>query len=290
MDQIDENNLDSIWQRWQRTWLPLRRHASEFRWVALISIILVTIILYLTSKGMGANFGEYGSKEKQWWALCAVIVGVGGGIVRLYWERANLRVGTADALASDILSIGRVFLAGDIIGDFARLSWNADSAGSAPKPRGFADIARSENYFTVFEANLSEIRGLPVGPVSEVTAFYTMLKGSRDATGALAGWPHQGRSTQPKRDVANIIYMCLLCAEHGRRAVAELMEDNFRRALFRILELRACEVLSGGLLDNHDLRYRLVLARVEKLRGLIDEATKLGALSGLSEQMVSPRH
>jgi len=56
------------------------------------------------------------------------------GFVLAEWNKANARVGIADALTSDILSIGRVFAAGDIIGDFSRLGLRAC-------PRSFRGIS-----------------------------------------------------------------------------------------------------------------------------------------------------
>ena len=96
-----------------------------------------------------------------------------------------------------------------------------------------------------------------------------------------------GRSEQPKRDVANIIYMCLLCGEHGRRAVAALMESTFHRdyacALFRLLELRACEALLG-LLETDDLRRKLVEERTTRLKPLTEAARQAGALRDLGSE------
>ena len=81
---------------------------------------------------------------------------------------------------------------------------------------GFADSARKESYFSIFEKNSTELGSLGSATVNNVTAFYTFLKASRDATGALQLWEKPYYDVpQKKEDLVAIIHLCFLVTVHG---------------------------------------------------------------------------
>jgi hypothetical protein len=159
-------------------------------------------------------------------------------LIRRLYDTAVKRLATIDLFTSEIISILRIFAAANIIGDFICLHDKLraqNTAGATPNnsasASGFADSARSENYFAIFEANSSDLGSLVPSAVNDITAFYTFLKASRDATGALKLWKEEYYDTSMKQDdVISIIYLCFLMAVHGRRALEALCSspDNVK--------------------------------------------------------------
>ncbi len=112
-------------------------------------------------------------------------------LLRRTYDAALKRLATIDLFTSEILSIMRVFASANIIGDFIRLydrtgaPVGSTSDAGAGTGVGFADSARKEDYFTIFNNSASDLASLDSAVANDITAFYTFLKASRDATGAI---------------------------------------------------------------------------------------------------------
>jgi hypothetical protein len=77
--------------------------------------------------------------------VAAALIGASGAALRYLYDLGNQRIGMADALASDILSIGRVFLSARIVDGFA------DAAAGGFALSGLANKSGRENYFEVYD-------------------------------------------------------------------------------------------------------------------------------------------
>lgn len=186
-------------------------------------------------------------------------------LIRRLYDTAVKRLATIDLFTSEILSILRIFAAANIIGDFiclndklgvqyaenAKINTSAPIAPKGTLAAGFANSARSENYFAIFEANSSDLGSLIPSAVNDITAFYTFLKASRDGTGAIKLWKEEYYDTSMKQeDVISIIFLCFLMTVHGQRALKALcgspgnltiIDDIFAGVLlqcYRFLDLK----------------------------------------------------
>jgi hypothetical protein len=170
-------------------------------------------------------------------------------LLRRTYDSAIKRLATIDLFTSEILSIMRVFASANIIGDFIRLYDKIDApkkaAPSTPAPgpekptketvkgpSGFADAARSEDYFTIFNNNVSDLASLDPAVVNDITAFYTFLKASRDATGAIKLWNAPDyEMSEKKDDIVAIIFLCFLMSVHGQLALDRLITSEVNRKI-----------------------------------------------------------
>jgi len=207
-------------------------------------------------------------------------------------ETSQKRLGTIDLFVSEILSIGRVFLTTRIVPSFAGLYLD-------PKvmPTGFADTSRSENYTLVFKKNSGDLGGLSSEAINNITAFYSFLKASRDATLSIRLWTNVDYTLEMKRDdILTIIYNCFLMAIHGRLALDELIGERratsktehternarlfYAREVFHTIELQCFLSLSSALKlddprrvtlnDRNDVYFPLLKTyNLEKIAALI---------------------
>jgi hypothetical protein len=143
-----------------------------------------------------------------------------------------------------------VFAAGNIVGQFVRLY---DKIGQDPPTQGegLADAARGENYLSIFEASASDSGLLEPALVKDITAFYTFLKASRDATGALKLWEKPYEAEMKQQDVITIVYLCFLLSVHGHLALKNLIWSSHN---FTIAE----DVLAGVLLQCFTFLHRVL--------------------------------
>jgi hypothetical protein len=262
--------VEDTWERttWHRI---LSRHNFDLAFVAVVylaaigSAIAVVVRFGLlnspntTGQGLQILFG-------------AAVFGTFIELLRRTYDTAVKRLSTIDLFTSEILSIMRVFAAGNIVGEFVRLYDKVDSgdpdtgrsapSGSQPSEKslqsGFADSARKENYFSIFDKNSSDLGSLDPAVVNDITAFYTFLKASRDATGAIQLWkePHYDRSMM-KEDVVTIIYLCFLITVHGKLALERLIVSLVNREIvddiFAGVQLQ-CFAFLDGILPPGDFR------------------------------------
>ncbi|MGY3487943.1 hypothetical protein ACVW1C_005826 [Bradyrhizobium sp. USDA 4011] len=81
-------------------------------------------------------------------------------------------------------------------------------------------LPEMSDYFTIFKANASDLASLDPAVVNDITAFYTFLKASRDATGAMQLWTSpQHQVVDKQKDIIAIIFSCFLMSVHGQRGL-----------------------------------------------------------------------
>jgi hypothetical protein len=239
--------------------------------VDLAMLLLVTLAGAVVAVAVVLKFESFSSATSSAVALQiifgATIFGTTLELLRRTYETAVKRLATIDLFSIEILSIMRVFAAANIIGDFVYLydkvvqrkpsrPLDATDPRSNPAPVGWADSGT-----------------LDPSVINDVTAFYTFLRASRDATGALKLWKDPSYEVESmKADVIAIIYLCFLMAVHGSRALDELItsKHNVRIAsdIVAGVQLQCFAFLDHVLLQDDFRRGRLEQRREEcrKLR------------------------
>jgi hypothetical protein len=200
-----------------------------------------------------------------------VLIGGAGAGLRYLYDIGNQRIGMADAIASDILSIGRVFLSAKIVDGFVALV-------KGPEPfaiSGFAGKARTENYFDVYEKYIDKIGSLDSECVRAITAFYKFLRASRDATMSLELWDRESyKDENKKEDVIHIVYQCLLLGANGEIVLHRLRDDKGKLAAagnLVLVQIQSLEFLDE-IVDKDDYRRFWIDKRVEDLKRATDLA------------------
>jgi hypothetical protein len=270
--------LEQAWQR--TTWR--RVFSRQNLDLAVVAILYVTAILLAI--GVVLISGLFTSPNGLAPALQIIfgtaVFGTFVELLRRTYDAAIKRLSTIDLFTSEVLSIVRVFASGNIIGHFVRLYDKIDAgqteafrdhSSSAPaqlssSPSGFADTARKENYFSIFDKNSSDLGGLDPAAVNDITAFYTFLKASRDATGSMDRWKDPNHDTSMKKeDLITIIYLCFLMTIHGSLALDRLVSSEANRSIVGNIvsgvQLQ-CFVFLDCAVPRNDFRF----ARIEERR------------------------
>lgn len=232
----------------------------------LITVVLFSLLLISAALAAYRNLGDNPATATQL-ILGSAILGGFVTIANRALDAAQKRLAIADLFVGEISSIGRAFIAANIVGRFISLY-----AGISASPGTFkfalADASRKENYFSVFEKNCGDLGVLSSHIVEDVAAFYTFLKASRDATGALSKWNEDYYSDETKkRDLIGVIYCCWLMAIHGRKAITKIVENEHKadhmEARFLTIELQ-CFLFLDLVVPREDPRYSLLGTRREK--------------------------
>lgn len=279
-----------------------RLFSAQFADIWIIVVACVVLVIILVSITFSIWPKPWESESGRFFLGAAGVIA--SGTVAWSYDLANKRAGTIDMITSDIISIARLFVALQVLDDFmadarcckkAKLSAGttpgdpASDASADPRPghgtpnprgRGFADSARSSDYFAVFHAVILDLRALDAGPVNDVTAFYTFFKGGRDATESAERWKNLDYPPQSKiNDIVAIIYAMNLSLIHGRRAIRILVQDpTLRKAvdkIFKDLIVKGLLFLEEFLTDKGDARREYNVARIEALCAEDDELKKI---------------
>jgi hypothetical protein len=211
----------------------------------------------------------------------AAVFGTFIELLRRTYDAALKRLATIDLFTSEILSIMRVFASANIIGDFVRLydrtgmpispASDPVAASGAAAGVGFADSARKEDYFTIFNNSASDLASLDPAVANDITAFYTFLKASRDATGAIQLWKSPQYELSDKRDdIVAIVFLCFLMSVHGQLALEKLITSETNRWI-------ANDIFAGVMLQcfrfliyvvpEEDFRWRRIEQRRKRCEG-----------------------
>jgi hypothetical protein len=86
--------------------------------------------------------------------------------------------------------------------------WALVHAHAELGPAGFADVPREENYFALFHGVIGNVANLHPRVVEAIVRYYTYLKMSRDAAGALKSWDKG--VTQPELRQLHVTYVVQL--------------------------------------------------------------------------------
>ena len=216
---------------------------------------------------------KQGSTEPSPLKLLALFIGppVWIALFQILYTTGSKRRGAATMIIAEVTSIIRVYAAANIIGAFVQKYSHASQAINT-EIGGFVDVARKEDYLTIFDRNIEHLGAFPNPLIFHVTSFYTFLKAARDATGALSLWsaPHYPVA-QKKADIVDIVYLCFMQMDHGYLALCDLMEKRDREALALIGNVTIGVSLQSYLFLLHvvtveDFRYTALVSRLRTYR------------------------
>lgn len=216
---------------------------------------------------------EQGSAESSPLKLLALFIGppVWIALFQLLYTTGSKRRGAATMIIAEMTSIIRVYAAANIIGAFVQKYAHASQAINA-EIGGFVDVAREEDYLTIFDRNIEHLGAFPNPLIFHVTSFFTFLKAARDATGALSLWSAPPYPVaQKKADIVDIVYLCFMQMDHGYLALRDLMEKRDREALALIGNVTIGVSLQSYLFLLHvinveDFRYTALISRLGTYR------------------------
>ena len=228
------------------------RHVHDLKLIAgvafWIAIILAAVLLAyelglmfseaptdgLHPSNVFETLGKFG-------AAVGAITGVAGGVIAWVYRTASVRLGVVDLFACEITTLCRVGTIVDWIAQriaafereygvpAAELSdsglGNPATAPPEPPTQLSYRFTSSEEYFPVFAGNSRDLQVLEADVVTNVTAFYTYMKVSRDYLRRLGELPAGPDTREEMHQLwCNIIYMQFLAYEAARQAVDELIE------------------------------------------------------------------
>ena len=221
--------LEEAWKPTTWKWIL---SADNIDLLIIAGIYVVALALALAAIDIGARSKALGATAAFQLIFSAAVFGTFVELLRRLQDTAAKRLAIIGLFTSEMLSVLRIFAAANIMGHFVRLydrigdvqlAAAPDDKNSA-LPSGFADTARSENYFSTFDNNSADLGLLKPSVVNDITAFYTFFRASRDATGALKLWKEDYYTPAMKRDdIVAIIYLCFLMSVHGRRALGHIV-------------------------------------------------------------------
>jgi hypothetical protein len=152
------------------------------------------------------------------------VLAVFGAISAWCYQTGSSRLGMVDLFACEITTLCRICtingLADTCIAAFLAGTMS-DKDTTINMREQFGDFESSEKYTPFFDANSKELHSLSVKVLTNVTAFYTYWKATRDAFRKLAkmqtddGW---------HRAMCDVMYMQFLALESARKAVRDLVE------------------------------------------------------------------
>jgi hypothetical protein len=261
------------------------RHVEDLRWIAgictyaglLVALMLAAVLAYDLYKN--ATSWEFDNVVVPFGI--AVFVGLSGVIAWCY-KTGSTRLGMVDLFACEITTLCRIC----VINNLTNSCINAFKlhVGESPETKEhtikgaharFRLFDSREAYTPIFDSNAKELQSLDVKVVTNVTAFYTYWKSTRDAFRRLADTDRDKKKfvAQPKsspwpRTMRDVIYMHFLACESGRKAIRDLIEFQPNNAE-NTLTILLCELPSWKFLvdnfdanDANDVRYkRLALRR-----------------------------
>lgn len=294
MSEFDDQRLKAIFHRRQTVdasrpiedaWEPKtwRRILSGYNFdlgiAALVYALAIGIAIWvILTSGIGKKPGGLGAELQI--IFGTAVFGTFIELLRRTYDAALKRLATIDLFTSEILSIMRVFASANIIGDFIRLYARTNAPVKSASDHvaafgtggvGFADTARKEDYFTIFNNSASDLATLDSAVANDITAFYTFLKASRDATGAIQLWKSPEYEEADKRDdIVAIVYLCFLMSVHGQLGLEKLItsENNLRIAndIFAGVMLQCFHFLIY-VLPKDDYRWRRIEQRRKRCEG-----------------------
>jgi len=135
----------------------------------------------------------------------------------------NILIGEMNSIVRALILSNTV---GNIIGTYILLEEKVLPSGVRR-----SESEKKESYFSNFEASTPYLGGLSPKAVENVTAFYTFLKTSRDATGSMELWCESWYNDVAKiNDLIRITYSLFLMAVNGRKAAETIIDAGERRS------------------------------------------------------------
>jgi hypothetical protein len=204
-------------------------HVEDLRWIVNIAAAAVTVaIIVIFVIAVVELFA--GSQPHDVLVLAGTVLGavfaVFGGIIAWCYQTGSGRLGIVDLFACEITTLCRICTISGLA-DTCIAAFMAETMSDRDKlikmREQFSHFESSETYTPVFDANAKELHSLSVKVVTNITAFYTYWKATRDAFRKLA-------KIQPTDDEAwhramrDVMYMQFLACESARKAVRDLIE------------------------------------------------------------------
>ena len=228
------------------------RHVGDLHWIVNVTVGAAALGIIV----LGVIFAAEGVWDPKfsWVPATALLAGCGavlaavGGITAWCYQTGATRLGTIDLFACEITTLCRICtingLADTCISAFA-----ADTMSDKDKlikmKEQFGDS--SETYTPFFDANAKELHSLSVKVLTNISAFYTYWKATRDAFRTLAkvqtndGW---------HRTMSDVMFLQFLAFESARKAARDLIEFEPNNAENTIMILISELPLYRFLLDH----------------------------------------
>jgi hypothetical protein len=244
-------------------------HVGDLHWIVNVTVwdavfAIIVLAAILATEGVWANFSWVPATALL--AGCGAVLAAVGGITAWCYQTGASRLGTIDLFACEITTLCRICtingLADTCISAFAADTMS-DKNKLVKMKEQFGDFESSETYTPFFDANAKELHSLSVKVLTNISAFYTYWKATRDAFRKLEkiqtndGW---------HRTMCYVMFMQFLAFESARKAVRDLIEFEPNNAENTITILISELPLYRFLLDhfqNHFQKGDLRRARLE---------------------------
>lgn len=195
------------------TWRLALRRAGVRMDVALglaIAIVLTCVVwwelnLLLTrTSGTQSDARSFVSAIVAAWA--AIVLACLGGAIKITATRQSL----VTLFTSEIRAIQYGLTRMQMFGFWAWVHAHVEEG-----PAGFADVPREKNYFALFHGVIGNVANLHPRVVEAVVRYYTYLKMSRDAAGALKSWDKITKAEVRKLHVMYVVQLLSLSCLWG---------------------------------------------------------------------------
>jgi hypothetical protein len=266
------------------------RHTADLAFLiaSSISIVLVssaTALLYnlareyvLKNEGQTLSFlNALFSAIDDSGIFIGAVGGIGCGVIAWAYQAGNLRLGVVDLFAGEIVTLCRVCAITDVVVRYTNLY-------DRPEIK-FTNVPPEENYMIVYDINAEELKALDRDTVTDVAAFYTYMKASRDVMRNLIDiQSHQdpvGKKERWNYAIRNLIFMLFLAFDSGRSAVMSLVEDK-RDQIANTLTVLLSEIaayhflLSLKEISEEDFRRKRLELRFEELNQVVWDSWDAG--------------
>ena len=185
-------------------------------WIAigLFGLILIIAIMF-------AFIDE--DDRIRWYGILIPAVGVLiAAIVKFSQDlliRANERVGAYEIIVADIVGICSALSVFELEEIEPNETLPADKKVLEWKVKRFA--CREENYFEIFQQEMSSLTGLNGDTLMHITQFYTLLKASRDSALALASWNEELPEHLAHSETRRVFVVLLQCLREAKLVLEE---------------------------------------------------------------------
>ncbi len=266
------------------------QHVKDLRWIAQIAVYAaLTAILLIAA--LAYKFRIAAQADAKLFEILvpfqisAVLAGL-GAVIGWCYQTGSARLGTVDLFACEITTLCRIWTVNEVVEHcISAYKFEQHGTPTIDPDKIEAAIARfgrfdsMEAYTPVFDLNAKELRNLDVKVLTNVTAFYSYWKATRDAYRRLASvsaaWKaHEETLESWHSAMRNVVYMQFLACESARKAVRDLIEfqpssvENMITIL--LSELSAYRFLKRAF-DEGDVRRERLELRLSRYRTVVQE-------------------
>jgi hypothetical protein len=205
-------------------------HVEDLHWLINVSAIATAVAIFVIGLVAAVEFFAIEKWSEALVPVTTLLTGFGavlavfGAISAWCYQTGSRRLGMVDLFACEITTLCRICtingLADTCIAAFLTDTMS-DRDTTIKMREQFRDFESSETYTPFLDANSKELHSLSVKVLTNITAFYTYWKATRDAFRKLTkmqtddGW---------HRVMCDVMYMQFLAFESARKAVRGLIE------------------------------------------------------------------